>query len=240
MELTVQNITIEPLTGLQRKLNYQVPVGSLQQEIEKRLNNIRKTMRLPGFRPGKVPLGVVKQKYGTQVQGEIIHEIGNKTISYAAQKEGIRPIKIYSLTPQNYQEGQQTITFESTLEIYPEVKIKDLEKINIAKPIADVTEKDIDNMIETLRKQATQWKESKKEAKKENKITIDAKFSEGKKEIKTINDIVITLGDNILPKEIEDKIIGQKNKANIKETTKINKDYPDKDLADKKITFAAG
>ena len=150
-------VSIESSTGLERQVKIGVPAEKVDQEVIARLQKATKTVAIKGFRKGKVPLKVVKQHYGKGVRQEVIGEVINSSFYEAIQKEELRPVGQPRIDEVTDKEGQD-LEFMAVFEVFPEVKLKEMSKVKIARPVADVTAKDVKKMIEQLRDQQSTFK----------------------------------------------------------------------------------
>ena len=165
-------VSVETTQGLERRLTISVPAETVDVEVKNRLRQVAKTQRINGFRPGKVPPSVIQKRYGASVRQEVAGEIMQRSFVDAIVAEKINPAGRPSFTAKSNEDGK-ALEFEATFEIYPEVELKDLEKIAVERPAVEVTDKDLDEMFVTLQKQHQTWKENKRKTKKGDKLTID-------------------------------------------------------------------
>ncbi|WP_286271923.1 trigger factor [Thalassotalea hakodatensis] len=165
-------VSVETTKGLERKLTISVPAEKVDVEVKNRLRHIAKTQKINGFRPGKVPPSVIQKRYGKAVRQEIAGEVMQRNFVEAIVAEKINPAGRPQFVAKSNEDGQD-LEFEATFEVYPEVELKDLDKITVERPDVDVTDKDIDEMFVTLQKQHQTWKENKRKTKKGDKLTID-------------------------------------------------------------------
>jgi trigger factor len=145
-------VSIESSKGLERQLKVGVPAGKIDDEVLQRLQKATKTAKIKGFRKGKVPLQVVKQYYGKGVRQEVIGEIVNSSFYEAIQQEKLRPVGQPQIEDIQDKPGED-LQYKATFEVYPEVKLADLAKVSIKRPVSEVTKPDVDKMIEVLRDQ---------------------------------------------------------------------------------------
>lgn len=165
-------VSVETTQGLERRLTISVPAETVDVEVKNRLRQVSKTQRINGFRPGKVPPSVIQKRYGKSVRQEVAGEIMQRSFVDAIVAEKINPAGRPSFVAKSNEDGKE-LEFEATFEIYPEVELKDLEKIAVERPDVEVTDKDLDEMFETLQKQHQTWKENKRKTKKGDKLTLD-------------------------------------------------------------------
>ena len=165
-------VSVETIQGLERRLTISVPAETVDVEVKNRLRQVSKTQRIDGFRPGKVPPSVIQKRYGKSVRQEVAGEIMQRNFVDAIIAEKINPAGRPSFVAKSNEDGKP-LEFEATFEIYPEVELKDLEKIAVERPDVEVTDKDLDEMFVTLQKQHQTWKENKRITKKGDKLTLD-------------------------------------------------------------------
>ena len=145
-------VNVETLDKLERKITLTLPVNVIQSEVDSRLKRLARTVKMDGFRPGKVPMNVVAQRYGYSVQYEVMNDKVGQAFQQAATEAKVRVAGAPRITEkEGAPEGQ--ITFDATFEVYPEVKIGDLATAEIEKITTEVSEAAIDKTIDILRKQ---------------------------------------------------------------------------------------
>ena len=165
-------VSVETTQGLERRLTISVPAETVDVEVKNRLRQIGKTQRINGFRPGKVPPTVLQKRYGKSVRQEVAGELMQRNFFEAIMAEKLNPAGRPEFIAKSNEEGKE-LEFEAVFEIYPEVEVKDIEKIAVEAPKAEVTDADLDEMFVTLQNQHKTWKENKRKAKKGDKLTID-------------------------------------------------------------------
>ena len=204
-------VSIETTTGLERRLTVGIPAEIIDQEVNKRLGEAAKTVRLNGFRKGKVPLRVVKQRFGAGVRQEVLGDTINRSFQEAIQQESIRPAGQPAIEPTQIEEGKD-VEFVATFEVYPEIEVTGIEDIEVTKFDAEITDKDVDKMILSLQKAQAPWKDTKGMAKKDDKLNIDF---EGKKEGEPFeggsgNGTDLIIGSGSMIPGFEDGLVGLK------------------------------
>ena len=165
-------VSIESSTGLERQLKIGVPAEKIDKEVTNRLQKATKTVSIKGFRKGKVPLKVVKQHYGKGVRQEVVGEIVNSSFYEAIQQEDLKPVGQPQINDLSDKEGQD-LEFLAVFEVFPEVTLKPLTKVKLDRPVSEVTEADVEKMIEQLRNQQSSFKVGKKKAKDGHQVNID-------------------------------------------------------------------
>jgi trigger factor len=165
-------VSVETTQGLERRLTISVPAETVDVEVKNRLRQVSKTQRIDGFRPGKVPASVIQKRFGKSVRQEVAGEIMQRNFVDAIIAEKINPAGRPSFVAKSNEMGK-ALEFEATFEVYPEVELKDLDKIVVERPDVEVSDSDLDEMFVTLQKQHQTWKENKRITKKGDKLTLD-------------------------------------------------------------------
>lgn len=204
-------VSIESSSGLQRQLKIGVPADLIEQEVSSRLEQASKSVQLKGFRRGKVPMKVVKQRFGTQIRQEVVGDTLNRSFYQAVTQEKLRPAGQPKIEDVVMEEGKD-LEFTASFEVFPEVKIGDLSSISVAKPVAEVVDADIDKMIDVLRQQQAKFEEADKAAEIGDLVVID--FA-GKKDGElfeggSANGTSLELGSGRMIPGFEDGIVGMK------------------------------
>ena len=165
-------VSIETLEGLERRMTVQVPSDTVTSAVEKKLNELRKSVKIDGFRPGKVPLKVVQQKYGNSVRQEVIGDVIESSYREALIQESVRPAGMPSIESVK-SEDKEDMSYTAIFEIYPEIKDIKLDTIKIEKPVVEVTDQDLEAMILKLREQRKDWSEVSRAAGKGDQVLVD-------------------------------------------------------------------
>jgi trigger factor len=231
-------VSIEALDGLERKMTVQIPSERVAVAVEKKLRDLSKTVKIDGFRPGKVPLKVVQQKFGGHVRQEVIGDVIESSYQEALIQEKVRPAGSPSIDSISSEE-QQDMSYTATFEVYPEVDELDLKSITVEKAVAEITDADFDAMIEKLRDQRKTWKESKGAAKKGFQVMVDF---EGRIDGELFEggagkDMAVEIGAGQMLAEFEAGLEGIKEGE--QRTVEVNfpDDYHGTDVAGKKAEF---
>ncbi len=231
-------VSIETIEGLERKMTVQIPSEQVDAAVEQKLKELSKTVRIDGFRPGKVPLKVVQQKFGGHVRQEVIGDVIQSSYQQALIQEKVRPAGAPSIDEIS-DEGKQDISYTATFEVYPELDTLDLESIEIEKPRVEVTDEDFDKMLETLREQRKQWREVDAAAETGYQVMVDF---EGRIDGEPFEggagkDMPVEIGAGQMLEEFERGLEGIK--AGEERTVEVNfpADYHGKDVAGKQAEF---
>ncbi|MBT3609058.1 MAG: trigger factor, partial [Gammaproteobacteria bacterium] len=202
-------VSIESSEGLERQLKIGVPADKIDQEVIDRLQKATKTVNINGFRKGKVPLKVVKQQFGAGVRQEVIGEIVNSSFYDAIQQEELRPVGQPRIDDIKDSEGQD-LEYTAIFEVYPEVKLADLSKVKVSRPVSEVDADDVEKMIEVLRNQQATFDVTEKAAEDGDQVNIDFVGTHKKEEFAggsaKAQDLV--LGSNSMIPGFEDGLVG--------------------------------
>ncbi|MCK9468509.1 MAG: trigger factor [Porticoccaceae bacterium] len=165
-------VSIETVSGLERRMTVGVPADQVENEVTARLQKAAKTVRLDGFRAGKVPFKVVRQRFGSGVRQEVVGEVVSKSFQDAISKENVRPAGQPSIDSLTDEPGKD-LEFVASFEVYPEVELQDFASLSVVKPVAEVTEADVDKMIDVLRNQNATWHDVERAAADGDQVKID-------------------------------------------------------------------
>ena len=165
-------VSIETLDGLERKMTVQIPSERVTDAVEKKLRDLSKTVRIDGFRPGKVPLKVVQQKFGGHVRQEVLSDVIESSYREAITQENIRPAGMPSIESVNSEEAED-VSYTAIFEVFPEVENLNLENIEVEKVEATVVDADFDAMVEKLREQRKEWVEVERAAGNGDQVMVD-------------------------------------------------------------------
>jgi trigger factor len=233
-------VSVESIGKLERRMQVQVPAERVSQEIAARLKNISRTARLNGFRPGKAPLKVIRQQFGSQIHREVIGELLQSSYAEAVTQKQLTPAGSPRIEPQSIDEGQD-LKYVATFEVLPEVILQPMESLEVDRVTAEVMESDIDAMIERLRKQQMKYSAANRGAANADKVTIDFEgaidgvaFAGGKGD-----NIAIVLGEGRMLPELEQGLIGATPGEKRNVTVNFPPDYRAVELAGKSAIFAA-
>ena len=145
-------VSVEELSTLERRVRVEIPEDRIASQVEDRLKNLSRTTKIDGFRPGKVPLKLVQKRYGDQVRAEVVGETLRSSFYEALTEKQLNPAGQPKIEPEETEAGQG-LTYTATFEVYPEVKPVPVDQLHIERPTCEVSDADVDQMIETLRKQ---------------------------------------------------------------------------------------
>jgi trigger factor len=231
--------SLETLGELERRLTMSVPVAQIESEIQQRLARLAKNVKVPGFRPGKVPLKMVAQQYGSQVRSDVISDAVKTNFADAIREQNLRIAGNPRIEPRSDGGAPDALEFSAVFEIYPEVKIGDLSDVTIERAQADVAPEDVERTIDMLRRQRTRFEHTDRAAGEGDRVTVDftgktdgVEFPGGQ-----ARDFPIVLGEGRMLPEFESAATGMK--AGEQKTFELTfpADYHGKEVAGKKAQF---
>ena len=230
-------VTTEAVSGVARRLNVSVPTSRVNEQFEARLKRTAKTVKINGFRPGKVPLNVVRREYGAGIYQEVVNEIIRDTVFEAIQQEKINAVGMPNIEKVENKDG--ALVYEAIVEVYPEVEVKAFADLEVERKASEINDKDVDTMIENLQKQRASWTETKGMAKKDMQVTFDFEGTvDGEKfEGGAAEDFKLVLGSGRMIPGFEDGIIGMKKGEEKVIDVTFPEDYQAENLAGKAAQF---
>lgn len=203
-------VSLTTTGGLERRLEVAVPAQRVDGEIQERLRKISRTARLKGFRPGKAPLQVIQKQYGEQVRAEVLGDLMRSTLAEAITQEKLRPAAGPRIEPLATDRGSD-LKYAAVFEVLPEVQVKPVEGLALEKPVAKVTDADIEAMVESMRKQRPVFTEVDRPAQDTDRVTLDYHMhaDDGKEHAhKHDQDASFVIGDGRVPAELNEAVKG--------------------------------
>ncbi len=232
--------SMETLGQLERRLNVDVPAEQIDREVEQRLRKLSRTVRLAGFRPGKVPLKIVAQHYGPQVRSEVIGDEVQKALSHAVREQNLR-VAGYPRIERKEGGDERNISFSAVFEVYPEVQLGDIGAVRVERPTLSVGEADVDKTVGILRKQRAAWENVARASRPGDRVTVDFtgridgnEFPGGKG-----TDVAVVLGEGRLLPEFEAGLAGASTGEQKTFSVTFPADYAGREVAGKTASFDA-
>ncbi|MES1191506.1 MAG: trigger factor [Steroidobacter sp.] len=232
-------ITVENTGALERRMAVQVPAQRVADAINDRLKSLSRTVRLKGFRPGKVPVNVVRQQYGDAVRQEVIEKLLQSTFSEAVADQKLVPAGGPRIESFSAEEGQDMM-FRAVFEVYPELQLSSIEALQVSRPVVEIGDADVDAMIDKLRGQQVTYKKADRAAKETDRVNISfvgtingEEFKGGKGE-----NVPVVLGAGRMLPEFEAGLIGVSAGESKQVEVTFPADYGVGELSGKLATFA--
>lgn len=229
---------IEKLEGLQCRLKITVPTEEVEQAYQKRLKEVAKDADIKGFRPGKVPLHIIEKKFGKNIHQEVAGALMQDSFEQAVQEHNLQIAGSPEVNAQEL-DRDKPIEYEAVFETYPEIEFKDLEGETIQKSVAEISDDDVDDMIEKLRKQHSEWEDVDRAAENGDRVVIDFEgFIDDKPfEGGQAKEFKLELGSKQMIPGFEEGLIGVKAGETVNLNVTFPEKYPVEDLAGKPAEF---
>jgi trigger factor len=164
-------VSVETGEGLERRMRVDLPSERIQGEVDKRLQQLSRSARLPGFRPGKVPVKLLRQRYGDQVEAEVVGEMIQSTFPEAVSRESLRPAGQPRFEP-DIDRAERRFAYTAVFEVLPELELASLEGQVVKRPVAEVTDGDLDTMLQSLREQRKTWQAAERPSQSGDRLVI--------------------------------------------------------------------
>lgn len=236
--MSTMQISVESTGALERRMEVSVPSEQIELAVDERLKQVSRTAKLKGFRPGKAPIKVIRQQFGAQVRQEVLSDLMQRTFAQAVTEQQLRPATGPRIEPITAAPGED-LKYRAIFEVFPEIVLKSVDGLSIKRPAAEVSESDIEAMVQNLREQRPKFDPVERESREGDRVTmdfvglIDGKEFEGSKG----DDVAVILGGGRMLKEFDAGITG----ARVGERREVNVRYPDdyhnKSLAGRTATF---
>ena len=231
-------VSIETTSSLERRLTVGFPAERVDVEVNNRLQKAAQNVRLPGFRPGKVPMKVMRQRFGAGVRQEVLGEVLSQSFREAVIQEKLRPAGQPSIEPRNLEEGKE-LQYVATFEVFPDVELVDIKGFAVEKSVAEVKEADVDRIIDVFRKQQGRWEVVDRAAMLNDKVNIDyvgtrddEQFAGG-----SAQDSDLELGTGRMIPGFEDGIVGMKKGEQKTLRLRFPDDYHNDELKGAAVEF---
>ncbi|HHR6079733.1 TPA: trigger factor [Providencia alcalifaciens] len=232
-------VSVETTQGLGRRVTITVPATDIEKALNSELVSVAKKVRVDGFRKGKVPMHIVKQRYGASVMQDVLGDVMQRNFINAIIEQKINPAGAPSYKPEMFEDGKDFV-YAVEFEVYPEIELKGFETIEVEKPAVTVKDEDLNDMLETLRKQQAQWKEVEDAAAADSRITINftgsidgEEFEGGKAE-----DFALVMGEGRMIPGFEEGVVGHKAGEEFDIEVNFPEDYHAENLKGKAAKFA--
>ncbi len=223
-----------------RSYDVTVPANDIEQQLNQRLNQLSKTIKMPGFRPGKVPVEIVKKQHGKNVMGEVLEKVVDQTMREAIEKEKLKPATQPKVEIKEFDEGKDLV-YSMDVELLPDIPEIDFSKITVERPKIEVKDEDIQESLENLAQQAKQYEpiEGKRAAKKGDAVKIDFKGFIGDEAFEggQAEGHQLVLGSNSFIPGFEDQLTGAKAGEEKEVKVSFPEDYHADHLAGKEARF---
>ncbi|WP_280539410.1 trigger factor [Chromohalobacter sp. 11-W] len=231
-------VSVESTSQIERRVTVQVPAAEVDQAVATRLQETAKNVRLNGFRRGKIPQAVVRQRFGQEVRNEVVGEMMRQHYVQAITQESLNPAGSPQVEPTVDEDGKD-LEFVALLEVYPEFELNTIENTEIERPQADVTEADVDQMIDTLRSQNAEWETVERAAADGDQVTVDFQGFLGDEPFEggAAEGHELELGSNSFIPGFEEQLVGAQAGDDLEIKVTFPEDYQAEHLAGQEATF---
>lgn len=225
---------MEKTGDLGRRLTVELPTDEIDRKVSGRLDELRRQVRLKGFRPGKVPLNVVRQRYGAQVRQEVLQEAMQSALQEAINEQKLRVAGVSSMSPDESADGED-FRFVAEVEVFPELPEIDVSDLEIERPVVEIGESDVDDMITTLRQQRRSWTDAARPAAGGDRVSIEFHAVSGDQRIPETGEHKLqpVLGSGALFDGFEQALTGLEAGAETTVELEFPEDFGDPELAGK-------
>ena len=225
-------------TSSNKSLNVTISSEEIEKRVSSKLQASQKTAKVKGFRKGKAPLDMISKMYEPQIRQDVLYEEASQSFYKQVEKKGLKLVGRPSLVPKRVEPGKDVL-FKVEFEVYPEVNIKNLQKLSYKKFLSTLEDKDLNETITNMRKRFSKWEIIKNPASFGDRVKIDFRGTIGEKDFEgnIANDFLVEIGSKSMIKGFEEGLLGVK--AGDKKILNLNfpKDYQKKDLASKEVQF---
>ena len=231
--------TVETLSNLERRMTVSVPMKPIEEEVGQRLGRLARTVKMSGFRPGKVPMSLVQKNYGPQVFDEVISSTVERSFTEAVTENKLRVAGYPNIEQKPSADTEGNFEFIATFEVFPEVVVGELSAVSIERPTIAVGDADIDRTIDVLQKQRATYEPVKRASKKGDKISVTFRAEIDGQEVESTNGnaIDLILGEDGRIAEFDDNLVGAKAGATKKFEITYAEDNPSPQLAGKTVSY---
>ncbi|MDT3735444.1 MAG: trigger factor [Denitratisoma sp.] len=228
----------QPASPLERRIDMTVPMADIEKDVAQRLKKMARTVKMPGFRPGKVPFKMVEQHYGAQARNEAIGEAVERAFGNAVREQNLRVAGYPRIEPKSGEDASK-LEFSAVFEVYPEVKLNGIGDKSIERPQLEVGDAEVDKTVEVLRKQRTTFAPAERAAAKGDRVTIDftGKLNGEVFQGGQATDYPVVLGEGRMLPDFENGIAGLKAGESRTFDLTFPADYQAGDLAGKTVSF---
>jgi trigger factor len=229
-------VSVEKTSELSRKMTVSIPEETVQAKIADRLKSLARDVKIHGFRPGKVPQSVIQKMYGDKVRGEVAGDLIQDTYIAALKGESLNPAGYPHI---EHTDDEQGFRYVAIFEVYPEIVADGLNQLEVSRPVATVSEADVDGIIEKLREQKKDWSEVERAAQEHDRVTIhfegvseEVNFTDGK-----VENYLVEIGSKKMIAGFEDALVGLVAGDNKTFEVTFPEDYGNSELAGKVAQF---
>jgi trigger factor len=238
MKEDVMQVSVETTSGLERRLTVAVPAERLDSAVEQRLLEAQKNLRVDGFRPGKVPMREVKRRFAKAVRSEVLSDVMRDSFIKAVEEHKLEPAGMPRFEPTRNEPGKD-LEFVAVFDVFPEIALASFSEVSVERPVAEVTEADLDNMIDNLRKQRASWEVVERAAEQGDRVNIDYEGFKGGEAFAggSAKGQNLVLGSGSMIPGFEDGLVGAKAGDSKTLSLSFPEDYHAEELKGQAVEF---
>jgi trigger factor len=228
---------VEDISSTKKRLRIEIPSDIIEKEIEDSLEKVRQKTNLPGFRPGKAPMNLIEKRFGKKVEAEVLEKVIPEFYGKALKEADLKPVAMPVLDEQFTFQRNSPLNLSLTVEVMPKIENLDYAAIKAKDVHVVVDEAELENALKNLQEQKALYKVAEKEIEKDDLVTfdyVDCELVEGET-TPSLREEVLKLGNKLLPKNIEEKLIGRKKGDTVEFTTSFEEDFKVKELVGKAL-----
>lgn len=231
-------ISVESTSELSRKMTVRVPEDKIQEKMEARFSTLARQVKLDGFRPGKVPQRLVKKMFAGQVRSEVIGDLIQASFFDALRETALRPAGAPHIAQQQTEEGHG-LEYTASFDVYPEIRPNSIEQLEVRRPISEVTDADLDVMVQFLREQRKSWSIVDRKAQEGDRVTISFKGSAEGERLPDgeVEEFPLVIGSKIMIPGFEERLIGAEAGGHLNFALDFPAEYRTAELAGKSAEF---
>ncbi|MVF12440.1 trigger factor [Ketobacter sp. MCCC 1A13808] len=231
-------VSVETTSGLERRVTVGLPADTIDSAVNKKLQDAARTVRIDGFRQGKVPMREIRRRFGKSVREEVLGELVSNSFYDAVTKESLNPAGYPQIERTKDQPGED-FEFVATFEVYPEIQVQGLDKISVERPVAEINDADIDTMIERLREQRAEYSDVERACEKDDRVNINFAGTKDGEAFQggTAENHDLVLGSGAMIPGFEEGIIGMSKGEEKTIDVTFPEDYQAEDLQGQAVQF---
>lgn len=237
--MQAMQVSVEKINKIERRMTVIIPANQVEEAFDRQIKLVAEKANIQGFRPGKAPLNVIKQRFGNEARSEALGEVIQKALYQALSEQNLKPVSMPKIEPKTTGLNQQPLEFVASFEVLPEIEAVNCKLDTLEKLEVDVTDQDVDRVVEQLRKQYAKWDVVDRVAKEKDRVVVSYHaIFEGKDEKDSkVQDYPLEIGANTMIPGFEEGLIGMK--AGDQKTLKLSfpADFNDTEKAGKPVEF---
>ncbi len=229
---------VEAGEGLRRTLHVQLPAAVMQEEFRLRLGALRRRTRIRGFRPGKAPVKLIRQRHGQGIWDELIREAIRRSLREGMRHCSLRAVGSAEIKAKRVDEGSD-LTYEATFDVLPDIEWKGLDALTYEEPAVEIRPGDVDRAIDRLRRRGSEWKDVQRPARDGDRMVANMRVSRWRKTLEggELGEVTLMLGETRLMPRIKERLMGLSVSQKQKFRLRMPPDYPDESLRGKRVLY---